>query len=138
MPGAANPVQHNFVKSNINGFNSNTLGITCSVGCDDPDYIDLPDGIYDICLEGSPNTFKKQRYYLKLDSTRLELDKQLVKLGFEYDLNNTAYVQHLQTIDFLLTVASSNTRLGDIPMAHEMFQEALKLLEKYKNCKNCF
>ncbi len=43
MPGAANPIQYNFVKHNINGFNSNTLGITCSTGCDDPDYLDLPD-----------------------------------------------------------------------------------------------
>lgn len=138
MPGAANAIQYNFVKKNINGFNSNTLGISCETNCGDPDYLDLPDGIYEICLEASPNTFKKQRYYLKLDSTRLELDKQLVKLGFTYSINNKEYIEHLQTIDFLLTVASAATRLGDIPKAAEHFNEALKLLEKYKDCKNCF
>lgn len=138
MPGAANPIQYNFVKNNINGFNSNTLGITCDVGCNEPDYLDLPDGIYEICLEGSPNTFRKMRYYLKLDSTRLELDKQIVKLGFKYSEDYDKKRQHLELIDWLLTLASSSTRLEEIPEASEYFQEALKMLEKYKDCKTCF
>ena len=138
MPGAANSIKYNFVKNNINGFNSNTLGITCSTNCGDPDYLDLPDGIYEICLEASPNTFRKLKYYLKLDNTQLELDKQLVRLGFDYDIKNKAYIEHLQTIDFLLTVASAATRLGEIPKAAGHFDEAVKLLERYKDCKNCF
>ncbi len=138
MPGAANPIQHNFIKYNINGFNSNTLGITCDIGCDDPEYIDLADGIYEICLEGSPNTFRKLRYYLKIDATRLEWDKQLVKLGFRYNDSIEKQRKHLETIDWLLDLASASTRLGEIPEASEYFQEALKMLEKYKECKTCF
>lgn len=138
LPGSKKYIEYNFVKNKINAFNSNTLGISCDVGCNDPDYSDLPDGIYDVCLQGSPNTFKKQKYYLKIDRTRIELDKQFIKLGFEYSLDNKAYIDHLQTVDILLMAASSATRLGEIPKAHDNFMEALKLLEKYKDCKTCF
>lgn len=137
LPGSSIPVRHNFVKNNINGFNSNTLNITCSYNCDNPDYVPLPDGIYEILLEASPNTFNQKRYYLKLDNTRLELDKQLVRLGLDFDINSEERVNHIQLIDFLLLAASANTRLGDIPKASEHFTEALRLLEKYKDCKNC-
>lgn len=137
MPGSKYPVQHNFVKNNLNGFNSNTLGMTCDVGCDDPKYSDLPDGIYKICVEGSPNTFKKIRYYLKTDRTSLDLDKQMVKLGIEYNLSDKEYREHLETIDFLLRVARAATRLGEIPKGSQHFEHAIKLLEKYRECKNC-
>lgn len=60
LPGARNPIQHNLIKNKINGFNSNTLGLTCETGCTDPEYQDLPDGIYTICVEGSPNKFSKK------------------------------------------------------------------------------
>ena len=141
MPGSSESIQYNFVKNNINGFNSNTLGITCDVGCNDPDYIDLPDGIYEICLEASPNTFNKFRYYLKLDATKLELAKQFVKLGFKYSKLDEKLVQtrqYLEDIDFYLTLATSSTLLEEIPEASSYFHEAIKMLEKYKECKNCF
>ncbi len=84
------------------------------------------------------NTFRKLRYYLKLDSTRLEWDKQLVKLGFRYNDSIEKRRKHLETIDWLLDLASASTRLEEISEASEYFHEALKMLEKYKECKTCF
>lgn len=137
LPGSHNPIQFNFEKNKINGFNSNNLGIGCSYNCDEPEYADLPDGIYDIKLEASPNTFNKQRYYLKTDKIQLELDELLVKLGFTYNEKDKDKINNLQLIDFLLMVARAAIRLGDIPKASEHFNEALKLIEKTKECKNC-
>lgn len=137
LPGSRTAIQFNFEKNKINGYNSNNLGIGCSHNCEGEDYADLPDGIYDIKLEASPNTFNKQRYYLKTDKAQLELDKLLVKLGFTYNEKDKEKINNLQLIDFLLQVAGAATRLGDIPKASEHFSEALKLIEKIKECKNC-
>jgi hypothetical protein len=39
--------------------------------------LDLPDGIYDVTIKGSPDTFQKNRQYLRTTKTQLELDKLL-------------------------------------------------------------
>lgn len=135
LPGSSQAVSYNFVKGSINSFNSNNLYLGCN---DCQEYTDLPDGIYTILLKGSPDTFNKKRYYLKLDKIRLELDKIYVGAGLEYDKNNKAYRDSLSTIEFYLRVAEAHTRRGNIAKAYTFFTEAANLVEKNKNCKNCY
>lgn len=137
VPGASTPIAFSFVKKTINAINGSALNLGCD-SCNDAAYPDLPDGIYTITLKGSPDTFNKKRYYLKLDQTRLELDKVYVASGLKYNPANKSYRDALSTIEFYLRVAEAHTRRGDIGKAKTFFNEAQSLLRKYKECKNCY
>lgn len=71
LPGSKKYIQFNFVKNKFNAFNSNTLGLTCDIGCNDPDYLDLPDGIYDICLEGSQILLENKKILFKIRHSKI-------------------------------------------------------------------
>lgn len=138
VPGSIKPIMFNFEKGQINAYNSTNLGTSCTAGCGEGEVSSLPDGIYEIKLEGSPNTYFKKRYYLKTDKTRLELDKIIFKLGlnFEQELVEEK-IKGIQLIDFLLMAAKSSTKLGEISYASSHFKEVLRLIEKEKNCISC-
>jgi hypothetical protein len=135
-PGSTRAVEFNFDKRKINGFNSENLGLDCCTE-GDSNSSDLPDGIYDIKLEASPNTFFKQRYYLKLDNTKLILAKLVIKLGFNYNEVNKQELKSLVLIDSLLMDANYAILVGEVSKAYQNFTEALRLIEKIKSCKNC-
>lgn len=135
LPGSSQAVSYNFVKHTVNPFNSLNLYLNCS---DCQEYSDLPDGIYTITVKGSPDTFFKTRYYLKLDKTRLELDKIYAGAGLEYAKDDKAMRDALSVIEFYLKVASAHTRRGNIGKAHQFFIEAQNLIERNKGCKNCY
>ena len=138
VPGSIKPINFNFEKGKINGFNSVNLGTNCTTGCDEDSVSSLPDGIYEIKLEGSPNNYFKKRYYLKTDRTRLELDKLIFDLGLNYNQELIEEkIKGIQLIDFLLMAAKSSTKLGEISYASSHFKEVLRLIEKAKNCKSC-
>ena len=77
-------------------------------------------------------------YYLKVDRLRIELDKLIFNLGvnYNYDIDKEK-IKLLTLIDFLLMAAKSAIRLGEVSTASEHFKEALRLVGKVKDCKNC-
>ena len=75
-PGMSDPVTLFLGKNQVNTFTSLTLGLNC-FNYDDCNvkYLDLPDGIYDIKIIGSPSTYNFSRKYLKTDLIRRRLDR---------------------------------------------------------------
>ena len=135
LPGSSQAISYSFVKRTINSFNSSTLYLNCS-DCDG--YSPLPDGVYTIVVKGSPDKFYRKRYYLKIDTLRLELDKIYVGAGVAYNENDKEYREALANIEFKLDVAQAHTRSGNIRKANAFFKDAQCLVEKYKQCKNCY
>lgn len=136
-PGFRKAKERNFKKEAINGYNTLSLGLSSHVDCEENTQ-DLPDGIYEFCLRGGKDgMYKKHKYYLKKDKFQLELDKLFVKLNIEYDVYDEKYLNTLYTIDALAKASSAATRLGKIPQAQNYFKSANKLLDSYKDCKDC-
>jgi hypothetical protein len=136
-PGSKNPVKLNFAKYKVNGFNSNTLNLTCVTECGEQNYVELSDGVWEVLLEASPSSFNKKRYYLKTDQITTEIAKIYIKAGLEYDVNNKQLRNDLEDIDFLIEQAKAATVLGDKVKAERNFEMAIVLLKKYQECKDC-
>lgn len=134
-PGRDEPVTHYLGKNQINMFNSMTLGINC----DDPDhkFINVPDGIYDIQIVGSPSTYHFERKYLKTDIMRLNLDKVWARAGILCDHEDDDLMEKIKEVEFVLAAAESNTRLGNTQEAEELFKKAEKLMYIINNCEDC-
>ena len=133
VPGAKNYETYTIEKNKLNYFNSDTLHLNCYEECG---YVDLPDGIYHIILESTPNTFRKERWYLKTDVLRLELDKIYLNEALNYNpLSST--IEDLQDIEFMLQASESATRKGDVKTAQKYFKEAQEIAQRNKECKNC-
>ena len=62
-PGSTDVITLPYFKNSVNILNSNTLQLNC-FECGD-NFIDLPDGVYEITVKGSPDKFNKKRFYLK-------------------------------------------------------------------------
>ncbi len=134
-PGKEDYATHYLGKNQINVFNSMTLGINC----DDPDkkFINLPDGIYDITIKGSPSSYSFNRKYLKTDSIRLNLDKVWARSGILCDHEDDDLMNKIKEVEFVLVAAESNTRIGNLIEAEELFKKAEKLMWVINNCEDC-
>ena len=108
LPGEESPIINYFDKSKINIMNSSNLKLICTVDCAEVELINLPDGIYEITVKGSPDTFFKTRKYLRTTLTQLELDKIFIQLNLtckEKDTNilDTLYnIESLRNLDITL------------------------------------
>lgn len=136
IPGAKNYETYTVQKNKLNYFNSNTLHISCVQKCREQNYQDLPDGIYHIILESTPNTFRKERWYLKVDKMRLEIDKIYLQEALDYNPQSSV-VKNLQDIEFMLEASHSATRKGDYKSAQQYYNIARDLVESNRECKNC-
>lgn len=135
VPGFQSPSVHYFAKRQVNIFTSMTLGINCE--SDSAKFLDLPDGIYDITIKGSPSDYNASRKYLKTDSIRLKLDKMLVRASYLCDDRDNELISKIQDIEFCLSAAEANTRLGNICEAHELMEYANELLDMANDCVSC-
>jgi hypothetical protein len=135
LPGYATPVVKYFDKFKNNGFNSILLEINCESECGDVNLVTLPDGIYTITVKGSPSKFQKTYHYLKTDLLQMELDKILISA-----IDTDQYYKidsKLIEIEFLLKGAEAHLRSDLIRVAGNMFQKAVELTEKLRDCKTC-
>ncbi len=136
IPGSKKPKTYTFKKFKTNIFNSHNLGLSCFTGdCKEEVYIDLPDGIYTICLKSGYEGIEKSQYYLKTDRFEVEYSKVLIKYGTDNVDDN--FVKKMMQIKYTLDVAKSNVMFGDFVKANRYFQEANTLLNRYIECKNC-
>lgn len=137
-PGTDAYIRNVFKKSKIASFTSVSLNLNCPQSdCDDLELLDLPDGIYEIVLLGSPSTFKKEKFYLRTTKFDLKLDELRIDI---YSNNCTACKnkkEALLEIEYLIAVAESATKQGIQCTAQEAFYAAQKLLYKTINCKDC-
>ena len=80
VPGSKKPKTFTFNKGRINVFNSHNLGMTClKADCGDEEYIDLPDGIYTICIKSSYENIENSKFYLKTERFEIEYAKVMIK-----------------------------------------------------------
>jgi hypothetical protein len=137
-PGESEPIVLNWDKKKINIFNSNNLLLTCPTGdCEPADLIDLPDGVYEITLKGSPDTFNKTRKYLKTNLAQLELDKIYITLNLNCPETDTNILKTIQKIELLIKAAESNVRHDNMCEAQELFFKAQEMIEDIKGCSLC-
>ena len=135
IPGSKKPKVFSFTKERINIFNSHNLGLSCLKGdCNEETYVELPDGIYTICVKSGYEGIEKSKFYLKTDRFEIEYSKVMVRDGLEY---NKDFVLYMTKVKFLLEVAKSHAKLGDFVKAQRFFEESKKLLSRYVECKNC-
>lgn len=137
LPGSKKFKNFTFAKYQRNAFNSHNLGISCLSGdCKKEVYLDLPDGIYTICVKSSYQDLDKTNYYLKTDLFEIEFAKTIIKYGIE--IKDEDFINHMVQIQGVITVAKSHAMLGDFSNAQRFFTQAKDMLKKYSDCKNCF
>lgn len=133
LPGCSDVVTHYFQKGSINIFNSLNLGLNCS-DCGD-ELVELDDGIYELTLKGSPDSFNKTRKFLRTVCTELELDKLFINTNLLCD-NNSGLIEKLFEIKFYLEAAKSNVRYDNICQSQELLFKAQEMIEKLSHkCK---
>jgi hypothetical protein len=138
LPGFSEPIVHYYEQGRVNVFNSVNLGLNCTnCGIKEQDFNDLPDGIYQITVKGSPSNFQNTRYFLKNDTLRLKLDNAFMKLNLSCNDFDKNLLDKIQKIDFLMKASESHVRLGNQCEAQELMFRAEKEVNKLKNCKSC-
>lgn len=138
LPGSSKAHKFTFKKKGLNWFNSNNFGITClKDDCNDQTYVDLPDGIYTICVKSFYEGIEKSRYYLKTDRFEIEFRKTIIKNDLEYDVKDKEFRDAMFQILWMLRTAKDWAAEGDFVRADRFFTEAKKLLTNYTDCKSC-
>lgn len=137
IPGFNEPVTHYFKKGASNYFNSHILGLSCATCPGQVEEIAIPDGVYDITVKGSPDTFNYHLSHLKTDSTRLALDEIFMKLNFCKSEVDQDLLKRIQKIDLYIKAAETNIRYDNICEAQELFFKAQDDIKRLANCKNC-
>lgn len=135
VPGSKTAKSFTFKKHTLNIFNSNNLGLSCFSGNCKEEYVDLPDGIYTVCVKSGYDNIETTKFYLKTDKFELEYSKLLVKYGFEFQ--DDLFLERAIFIKGLLEVAKSHAKLGDFDKASRYFNEVTKMLNDFITCKDC-
>lgn len=136
MPGGRVARQLFWDKKKVNIFNSSILGITPKA-CTVAELKELPDGIYTIKVIGSPDTFFKERSYLRTERLQLKVDRLYLTLGLDFDSEKASLREGVYKIDLMLKAADSAMRLGEISKASSYYKEAQKLLNDFTGCADC-
>lgn len=136
-PGNDKPVVEYYTKNGVTIFNSSNLGLNC-YNCDD-NLNDLPDGVYEITVKGSPDKFNKTRYYLKTTLLQNKLDEILIK---EYSnckncSENSDDISRVLRYKDLISVAEAFIRKGYKCESQDIIFKIQKYTEKFNNCKTC-
>lgn len=132
-PDMESAVSYYLGKNQLNIFTSVTLGYTC----DKYEYENLPDGVYEITIKGSPSTYTFTRHYLKTDILRLNIDKVWARTNVLCDYVDDDLIEKIKKVEYIVTVAEANMRLGNIETAEELIEKANKLLYIINNCADC-
>ena len=132
-PDMESAVSYYLGKNQLNIFTSVTLGYTC----DKYEYENLPDGVYEITIKGSPSTYTFTRHYLKTDILRLNIDKVWARTNVLCDYVDDDLIEKIKKVEYIVAVAEANMRLGNIETAEELIEKANKLLYIINNCADC-
>lgn len=138
LPGSSKSKNFTFKKSNLNRFNSHNLGLSCLSGdCTEEVYINLPDGIYTICVKSSYEGIENTKFFLKTDLFEQEFNKVIIKEDLYSSDQKTDFLLYMMEIQGILRVAKAWASEGDFVKANRHFQHSKEMLSKYLDCKNC-
>ena len=137
LPGMRTAVVNYFDKKSINNFNSVNLNLSCvGGGCDELEWTELPDGVYTICVKGSPSKFQETKNYFRTNKIRERFDLLIINSNIGCEENKVDF-KDIMDIEMLIKSAEANTRFGDINSASRDYQLAVKMLDKQSKCKDC-
>lgn len=136
-PGANKPIVQYYTKNGITIFNSLNLGLNCNEG--DINYNDLPDGVYEILVKGSPDKFNKKRYYLRTTILQGKLDDILISHYSNCKNCNETNEDISKILRYrdLISVAEAFIRKGYKCESQDIIFKIQKYIEKFNNCKKC-
>lgn len=134
-PGSEEIYTYYLGKNQLNVFNSKTLGV--NPGTPANDFVDIPDGIYDITIKGSPSSYSANRKYLKTDSMRLNIDKVWARAGVLCEDEDDEIIEKIKEVEFVLMVAESSMRLGNFDTVQQLMDKAQHLIDVINDCKYC-
>ena len=138
MPGSSKKKTFPFKKNALNRFNSHLLGLSCfKDDCGDEVYLDLPDGVYTICVKSGYEGIENTKFYLKTDLFKQEFAKVMVKYGLEFTDEGKDFLKEMMFIKGLVSVAEAHAHQGDFVKAQRFFEEAKDKLRDRVECKNC-
>lgn len=136
-PGEVKKVAYEYTKNGVNILNSINLGLNCN-GCKQ-EFIDLPDGVYEITVKGSPDKFYKKRYYLKTTTIQSRLDDIILKYYSDCDTcdENAEEISRILRYQDLISVAEAFIRKGYKCEAQDIIFKIQKFINKHKDCRRC-
>ncbi len=136
QPGFKTPTVFTFDKGVVSMYNSVSLDSTC-VNCADQELIVLSDGIYDIKVKGSPDTYNKDIKYLKTDELRMNLDRLYINSLNSDSPFKEDFAKKMMEMEFLLKGAEANLRWDNETLCGKLFELVVSKAEALKNCKYC-
>ena len=131
MPGYTHPIKKYFAKEDT-VYDAYSLHMTCD---DDCEKVELPDGIYNVLIKGSPSTYSQEYDYLKADQLERDLDKAFIK-SLREGCNDCGKKDVLEA-KFLLEGARVYIRSGMTKNASEYYKMSRKIADRLNNCKDC-
>lgn len=137
VPGFTDTVSQYLDKGGANFLTSFTLNLNCDTCSDEQD---LPDGLYEITIKGSPSKFQNTKHFLRTTKTRIKLDEMFLKVGvecFKTDEDVKKQIDELNKIQLFLKAAEANVRLDRTCEAQDLLYRVQKMIDKHKPCKNC-
>ena len=132
VPNSSKVKTFYFDKKKVNIFNSSLLG-TSGEGI----ITALPDGVYTIKVIGSPDSFYECKDYLKNDSTKLKLYKELCALGSDCDEISDKKRDEIVQQFLNIEISEACAVTGDMKGAAETLKKVNEDLIKIDDCKDC-
>lgn len=129
-PGSSTPIVNWFAKESVTIFNSISLSGEC-YDCGDNETYDLPDGMYEVTVKGSPDTFCKTKTYLRTARLRRDMDNLLTK---GTGCNKAIEVDEFMQMEFLLRSSEAHIRSGKIQCGMDIYRKLRSKVDSKLNC----
>jgi hypothetical protein len=130
VPGSTKVRTYNFIKGKSNVFNSSNLLIS-PVG----EYKELADGLYKIKLKGSPDSYCKERGFLKTDKIRLLIGDLYLEDYFACEDIKDNKIKVLRDIKLDLDAAEIQAAKGNIKEASKGLASVYSRVRDYIKCR---
>lgn len=137
-PGESKAVGYPYTKNGVTILNSVNLGLNC-VDCGKNEFYDLPDGIYEITVKGSPDKFSITKMYLKTTTLRNNLD-DIITAHYSDCKSCSEQSDDIGKIlryKNLIEVAEAFVRRGYKCEAQDIIYKIHDYVKKFKKCKKC-
>jgi len=125
VPGYSTPFQFLFNLGEVNIYNSYSFGFTTS---QTGDFVELPDGVYELNLATCPDTGVCQRFHLRTCKINCRLAYQWAQ--YVDCCDDEKMLTYLDRIEFLLKGAEAHADLCNVAKSTELYRKADDLLRR--------
>lgn len=135
-PGATQPVEHYFDQGSNFVINSYMLDLSC-IGCDGVEYLELPDGLYEITITSTPTSYTKTKKYFKTDQLEFEIDELILKYASDCDTGINSIKDKVTDFKLMLRGVDAYVKVDNICKAQELYNQVEKEVNRLSKCKSC-